>query len=442
MNLIELALAAEAHFQPQPIIEQTLSQCIRTKNIHATCDRCMASCPTDAIQLKRGLPELNPEQCIKCGVCLHTCPVGVFERPDSFQKLLLTADSLPDHRCIDLVCVHHPAPQKAAPIVDAVVQTQNCLAELGVSAYIGLLAAGVEQVRIRLDACADCPLRVLQPNIEKCIAQSQQFPSSLGLSDAIATVYSAETDWNEQPVYHSQHPPISRRGLFSSILNPEVVLKQKEIAAIDDDEPSEQLPRERRRLLKALRLLVNNLPEVADDVGINNESFVQLIASDACNACGLCERVCPTDAIHLIKDDEEFMVTFEPHRCTNCQLCMGYCETGALQFYDIPSLQYVLDGSTVQLYTGQMKQCKRCKSHFAGSSDESLCPVCRFRRQSPYGVQLPDTILSQLPDATRKKLLDASALKKANRSQLPPKAPPREVRGTSGKKKTCKNSLQ
>lgn len=71
MNLIELALAAEAHFQQQSTIQQTTSQCVRTKNKYATCDRCVALCPTGAIQLDSGLPELAPEQCIKCGVCLH-----------------------------------------------------------------------------------------------------------------------------------------------------------------------------------------------------------------------------------------------------------------------------------------------------------------------------------------------------------------------------------
>lgn len=415
MNLIDLALAAEAHFQSQPIMQQTTSQCVRTKNVHATCDRCVVACPTDAIRLDDGAPQLNPEQCIKCGVCLHACPVGVFERPDRFQKLLHCAESLPDHCILDIACVHHPAPQKAAPTVDAVVQTKNCFAELGLSAYIGLLAVGVEQLRIRLDACADCPLRVLQPNIELCIDASQQLLSAWGLSEAIVTVHAVEANWVERPVHQSHNPPISRRGLFSSLLNPDVLLKQKEITAIDDVDPSGQLPRERRRLLKVLRLLAKSLPDISDDIGIDNDDFVQLIVSDNCTACGLCERVCPTDAIHLIKQDDQFMVTFEPHRCLNCELCIGYCEPEALQTFGAPSMQYVIDGVTIQLYSGQMKQCKRCKSSYAGSADEKLCPVCRFRRDNPGGVRLSDAMLGQLSAATREKLRSASSLNKGGR---------------------------
>lgn len=405
MNLIELALAAEAHFQQQSTIQQTTSQCVRTKNKYATCDRCVALCPTGAIHLDSGLPELTAEQCIKCGVCLHACPVGVFERPDSFQKLLLNTQSLPDHQVVDVACVHHSAPQTTAPAVDAVVQTKNCLADLGVSAFVGLLAVGAEQVRVRLDACATCPLRVLQPNIEQCIVETQQLLSVLGLSDAIVPVYDAQSDWVERPLHHNDNPPMSRRGLFSSLLNPEAALQQRAINAIDEGDPSEQLPRERRRLLTVLRMLTKPYADIPDEVGLFGDGFVQLVASDACNACGLCERVCPTDAIQVAKDDDQFMVIFEPHRCIDCQLCIDYCETHALETYGAPSLRDVLDETRLKLHAGEMQQCKRCKAHFAGSSDETLCPVCRSRRENPTSVNLPDAVLAKLSPAIREKLL-------------------------------------
>ena len=418
MKLIELALAAETYFQQQTIIQQTTSQCVRTKNLQASCDQCAVLCPTGAIGLDNGIPELAPEQCIRCGVCLHVCPTGVFERSDSFQKLLLNTQDLPEHRVVDIACVHHSAPQTTAPAVDAVVQTKNCLAELGVSALVGMLAVGVEQVRMRLDACAACPLRVLQPNIEQCIAATQQLLSVLELSDAIVPVYEAEPDWVSRSLHHNETPPMSRRGLFSSLLNPEATLKQQAINAIDEGNPSEQLPRERRRLLTVLRMLTKPMPEIPEDIGLFADGFVQLVVSDACNACGLCERVCPTDAIQVAKDDDQFMVIFEPHRCIDCQLCVDYCEPRALETYGAPSLRDVLDETRLKLHAGQMRQCTRCKAHFAGPTDETLCPVCQFRRENPSGIRLPDALLAQLPQATREKLLAVNKMHKGGHPQI------------------------
>lgn len=196
MNLIELALAAEAYYQRQPVIQQTTAQCVRTKNMHASCDRCADLCPTGAIRLDTGLPELAPEQCVKCGICLHGCPMGVFERADGFQRLLSNSQNLREHQIIDIACLRHPAPQTTAPSVDSVLQTGNCLAELGVSAFVGLLAFGVEQVRVRLDACA--ALRVLYPSIEHCIAATRQLLSVMIFSNAVIPVHAREPDWADR----------------------------------------------------------------------------------------------------------------------------------------------------------------------------------------------------------------------------------------------------
>lgn len=415
MNLIELALAAEAFVQQQPVIQQTTAQCVRTKNVHAACDRCAALCPTGAIRLDSGLPELTPEQCIKCGICLHTCPLGVFERPDGFQRLLSNAHGLREHQIVDIACVRHPAPQTTAPAVDGVVQTKNCLAELGVSAWVGLLAVGVEQVRVRLDACADCPLRVLYPSIEQGIAATRQLLSELDRAEAVVPVYAAEADWVERPLHHNTPARMSRRGLFASLVNPEVAAQQQAINLIDEGDGSDQLSRERRRLLNVLRLLTEALPDLPEAVRVDGAGFVQLVVSDACNACGLCERVCPTAALHVTKTDDQFMVIFEAQRCLDCHLCVDYCEPRALEMYGAPSLRHVLDEAHLLLHTGQLRQCTRCKTQFAGSADQALCPTCRFRREHPDGVRLPEAVLAQLPAATRERLLAVNA----NRASTP-----------------------
>jgi Fe-S-cluster-containing hydrogenase component 2 len=43
------------------------------------CGTCVAVCPTDAIELKESMIEVNHELCIGCGSCSDICPLGVPE---------------------------------------------------------------------------------------------------------------------------------------------------------------------------------------------------------------------------------------------------------------------------------------------------------------------------------------------------------------------------
>lgn len=48
--------------------------------------------------------------------------------------------------------------------------------------------------------------------------------------------------------------------------------------------------------------------------------------SMSCNACGLCERICPSHNIKL-SDRPTFL-----HRCTQCMSCIAYCPQGAINY--------------------------------------------------------------------------------------------------------------
>ena len=38
------------------------------------CTACLKHCPTEAIRIKDGHAQINPERCIDCGICIKTCP--------------------------------------------------------------------------------------------------------------------------------------------------------------------------------------------------------------------------------------------------------------------------------------------------------------------------------------------------------------------------------
>lgn len=403
-NLIELALTAEKLFQHQPNINFSGRQCIRSKDTRADCQLCVDYCPTNAVKLVDGIPDIESDSCIRCGVCLHTCPAGAFERADGVHKLLNCAESILDHDTLDLTCGYHPSPGKTDRGVDAVIQTNTCLSELGPSVYIGLKAIGVKDVRIRQDTCSQCPLRVLQPQIEQSVHQAQQILSSFDMDDELTIVSEVKAAWRKKAVYRSSQPPVSRRDLFTMFTSQ----KESTASAITNlhDNPStgKHTSRERQRLLNALRILVASDASSAVDAILDNEGFAQFAVNGSCTACGLCERACPVGAIEVEKTQTDFAINFAPDQCINCGLCVAYCDPKALEFIGRPSAEDVIDGVRIRLYAGMLRQCKRCKTSFAGTQEETLCPTCQSRFNNESGKSLPDAVLAKLPEETRQKL--------------------------------------
>lgn len=48
---------------------------VADKKICVGCGACVATCPVEAIVLKDGVAQIDPQKCISCGVCVATCPV-------------------------------------------------------------------------------------------------------------------------------------------------------------------------------------------------------------------------------------------------------------------------------------------------------------------------------------------------------------------------------
>lgn len=381
MNLLRLGPALERLVDSigGDAVAVDATACVRHWNHASGCRLCADGCPTQAIALPPWESEgagqavtLDPAACVECGYCLHACPTGVFTGRDETDRLLQTAAALPVRAEIDLACRYAPV-REAEPGVDAIVEAGGCLAALGAAAYVGLAAAGVERIGVRVEGCGQCPIG----SLVTAIAQAAE---TAGVLAAIPiTVKDAPTPGAVRKPVHATHArPISRRGLWQRLAGGGARPAAPTPTEVEEPEGGgKRLPSERKALLGALA-------ELPAERRANGPAFPRLSVAATCTACQVCANVCPTGAILFAADGETFSLQFAPLACTDCGLCLQLCAPQALQ--PAGKLAYD-DAHPAVLHTGQQRECKRCRALFAGAGD--LCPACDFRRRNPTGMRLP-----------------------------------------------------
>lgn len=59
---------------------------------------------------------------------------------------------------------------------------------------------------------------------------------------------------------------------------------------------------------------------------------VKKVCQVGCTACGICEKVCPTEAITVAGN----LAAIDPYRCVECGMCASRCPTGAITDAQLP----------------------------------------------------------------------------------------------------------
>ncbi|RLE73537.1 MAG: hypothetical protein DRZ80_06295 [Thermoprotei archaeon] len=63
------------------------------------------------------------------------------------------------------------------------------------------------------------------------------------------------------------------------------------------------------------------------------KNIVRIFArATLCIGCGLCELVCPTKAIKLVRQNKKYVIMIDEKKCTGCLICNNLCPIGV--FYE------------------------------------------------------------------------------------------------------------
>jgi ferredoxin len=249
-----------------------------------------------------------------------------------------------------------------------------------------LAALGLEQVILRTDSCETCEWGALRNKIESQVSQGQRLLAAWDKAQTIRCLPELENPV-DRPLWQADNPPLSRRDLFR------LAARQGQVAigrAIENGHTTLELRpgRDRLRTLGAVAHFPDFTKTTASLVGMD---FAWLSVIEACTACGVCGRACPTGALCFEKSEDEttYTLTFLARKCIGCEICIHVCAPEALSLNHEPTFAQVFDVERVTLRAGELVRCGRCRALIAARPGVQLCPACEYRRTHPFGSGFP-----------------------------------------------------
>jgi ferredoxin len=363
-------------------------RCLPALGRFSTCAACAAVCPVGAIE--RGRPaKLNAELCQNCLACLPVCPSGALSADDAVPALLNCAARV-EARSIELICQQHPQAEMGLAATHTAIRVRGCLAGLGASAYVALIALGVARVLVRTDACGQCAWAALQTRVEMQVEQARQLLGPGGQAVVLVTAGAAQAEAaTERPVWEADNPPLSRRDVFRLASRRGQVMMARMVTDEAETRPK-ALGRERQRLWKGLDQLPAREQRASQPLPAGL-GLATVSVSEACTACGACARLCPTGALRLdlqLGERPGYRLTFVPQACIGCGACHATCLPGAVTIDAQPTFEAVfVNREPVELRAGELVRCKRCQTWMAALPGARLCPTCAFRARNPFGTR-------------------------------------------------------
>lgn len=395
------------------------TRCLNLRHRARNCRICAEGCPVSAISIPQAdsgdvAPViLNQDTCVRCGLCLNACPTGVFvqaEPPES--KLPQAAASLPS-QTIELACPRKE-PLDLSQVPEAsVVQTPRCLAALSVPTLLELAATG-KTLWLNDSICHNCPIGEAHEAIEETIETANRWLQTTGHPPAIRSYLTAADELADEattrPAVHGGRSVMSRRGFFRSLTrfsgqaaagavsrasggmslstSTELHSLRQGSAEAGGHHLSHHIPAQRQQLAYALNRLSTDPSVHVPTPGL---PIADVIITEACTACGLCAKFCPTQALSFVSDDEYYVLNFSAALClgNDCRLCIIGCPADAVRFGQQVIVDELLSTQLRPVKAGRLAPCDQCgaltdaRTEVDDTVEAPLCHVCRTRPSHP-----------------------------------------------------------
>ncbi len=312
------------------------SNCIRHTFSKTHCRECEEICPVDAIRFTP-FPKVDTHLCIECGLCYSSCRFSAVEMEKDDEYI---ANITKRENTIDIGCIKANSSLKI-----------TCLSRLTESLLL-FWFVNKKEVAVKRGNCRKCKMKNTLSYFRNNLKKAVQLSLSLGITPRIKIEKSAA-----RQVYIPKEKSLSRREMFSSLakkfkVREKITKRDMVLRILKQYEIKEKKP----------------YPEIAT-VKINKK----------CNICGVCEHICPTDAILIKKTEERAEILFNPTLCINCRECEKACIREAIQVYQATTAEFKAKPYTV--FTAKKIICENCGKEFYSITDENVCSVCKNKEE-------------------------------------------------------------
>jgi formate hydrogenlyase subunit 6/NADH:ubiquinone oxidoreductase subunit I len=123
------------------------------------------------------------------------------------------------------------------------------------------------------------------------------------------------------------------------------------------------------------------------------------VDANACTACGTCEEVCPSGAIHITKNGHLFVHTTWYNTCCYCGNCEFFCPTGAIKLTNDFHTANTQEEKYKFITTAVISEvkCEKCGNYF-------MAPTKELLERSYPSVKEPIEELAKICPECRRKL--------------------------------------
>ncbi len=310
--------------------------CVRYTFSKSHCRSCEDICPTKAIVFSP-MPKIDSKMCIKCGLCYSACNFSAIRMDNNDVELLKETNNL---RVVNIGCIKANSDIKITCI--------SRLTETVLTSWV----LDKKEIVINKGSCEKCKLK------DGLVFFKRNLKNSLIIATAFGVKPLIKIKKNPSEKIYIPKEVVSRRDVFSGFIR-----KLKK----DDHETKREV---------LVKLLMSR--EIKKDLLFPYIGEIEI--SDECNLCGVCEFVCPMNALLIKKGVDNGEILFKPSLCVNCGECVKACIKGAIT---VKSAKVSFFNKRVmKLFKAKKNVCIECNKEFYSFRDENICPICKNKEES------------------------------------------------------------
>ncbi|MBR2790934.1 MAG: 4Fe-4S binding protein [Eggerthellaceae bacterium] len=331
-------------------------RCVRVRNRHAACRKCLDVCPADVITCELNELAVDWAACLGCDACVAACPTEAFVSLKMDDAAILDACLSAKAAAEGPVCVVcRPLYERVLPHVDPEKAVAvDCLGRVDEALLAELAVAGASGVALVHGDCDACPCRTAGKRAAQVVAAASELAAAFGSGCRIALREKLPSVLRRA---EEQAFDEGRRGFFASVKREmrqaadiAATAVANEVLAVQpgeaDGEPDPfagkvgedgtlaRLPLERHaRLLRAVDALAASAPEPT--AALTCGLFGRIaINADVCKSCRMCANFCPAGALRKFDfADGRMGVKHMPALCVACGCCEDICPADALKLH-------------------------------------------------------------------------------------------------------------